>query len=316
MLVELNGKRVNLPDFFLIGAGKSGTTSLAKYISQHPQIYIPEEKELHYFLFAENPPIYYDRHIMGPVLIYNLEDYLTYFQNAKAKICGDCSVSYMYSEGYKQVIKNIKRIYPNQSWMKLKFIAILRNPIERAFSQYITRLVDEEDKPFVKACFSWEERKRKGWSIAYDYLGFSFYYKPIKAYIEEFGKENVKIYLYEDLKGKPKWVIKDIFEFLGVDSSFTPQNLGKHYNVSAVPKSKAHDLFYKLFVKYNPIKYPLKAILSENIKDNLRKNVRKVFMKKPQLTKEEREMLKPIFREDILKLQDLIGRDLSHWLEE
>ena len=317
MLVKFRERFIKLPDFFIIGAGKSGTTSLAKYIAQHPQIYVPEVKELHFFLFANNPPDYYSGHVLGPVLIYSLDDYISYFKDAEDKLSCDCSVTYMYRDGFKQVIKNIKKFYTNGKWKELKFIVILRDPIERAFSQYITRLCDGEDEPFVKACFSWGDRKRKGWSIAYDYLGFSFYYEPLKAYIHEFGRDNIRIYLYEDLKERPLWLVKDIFQFLGVDPEFVPRNVDKYYNISLVPKSKIHGLSYEVFVVHNPLKYPLKYILPVTAQDRIRYIIKKLFMRRrPVLAKEDRERLKPIFREDILKLHNLIGRNLSHWMEK
>jgi len=316
MFVKINGKEVKLPDFFIIGAAKSGTTSLAKYLAEHPQIYIPSQKEFHFFLFANQKPSYYNNHILGPVLIYKLEDYLSFFKNTNDNIIlGDCSVTYMYLYGYRTVIKNIKKYYPQNKLTNLKFISILRNPIDRAFSQYCTRLLNEENKPFIEACYIWEERKKRGWSIAYDYLGFSFYYEPLKAYMDEFGKKNVKIYLYEDLKEKPLELIRDVFIFLGVDLNFVPLNIGKKYNVSKIPKSTFHKIFYDLTIRYNPIKPIAKKIFPENTKEKIKEISIKIFFKKPQLTFEIREKLKEVFKEDILKLQELIGRDLSHWLK-
>lgn len=319
MKVEIaNNKVILLPDFFLIGAGKSGTTSLAKYLSEHPEIYIPKEKELHFFLFAENPPFYYKNHILGPVLITDFSKYLSFFnldcEENDLKI-GDCSVTYMYSRAYRRVIKNIKKYYPQEKWKNLKFIVILRDPVERAFSQYITRLFDKENKPFLEACFEWQKREKEGWSIAYDYLGFSFYYEPLKGYINAFGKENVKIYLYEDLKERPVWLVKEIFSFLNVNIKFLPQSLGKAYNISGVPKEGVYKIIYNLGIYYNPFKFFIKQFFPENFKIKIRKIVRKIFYYKPQLPIEARKKLIGIFKDDILKLQELINRDLTHWLK-
>jgi len=99
-------------------------------------------------------------------------------------------------------------------------------------------------------------------------------------------------YLYEDLKERPLWLLRDIFEFLEVDPDFVPPNLGVSYNVSGLPKSTLHKALYDIAVRYNPIKPVLKKILPEKTRHRMINN----------------------FREDILKLQDLIDRDLSHWL--
>ena len=308
----IDGK--NFPDFFIPGAPKSGTTSLYYYLKSHPEIFMPYRKEPWFFCFyPKGEPWKYPK--LEPKPILDINEYLQLFSNSEGfKKRGEASVYYL--PYYKTTIENIRRFYGKKR-KSLKFIIILRNPIDRAYSHYLMlKSKGVENLSFKKAIIEIKNRLNNNWAIDYDYIYVGKYYNPVKAYIEEFGRDNIKVYLYEDLKEKPEWVIRDIFEFLGVDSNFLPRNLGKHYNVSAVPRSKTHDLLYKLLVKYNPLKYPLKAILSENIKDNLRKNVRKVFMKKPKLTKEEEEILKPIFREDILKLQDLIQRDLSHWLED
>lgn len=300
-----------LPDFLIVGAAKSGTSSLANYLNSHPQIFIPEEKELHFFLFANDPPIYLKNHILGPVLIWKFEDYIKFFQSAKEEVLGEASVTYLYSRAYNTVIKNIKKYHPN--WQNLKIIIILRNPIDRAFSQYTTRLLNSESEPFSKAVQLWEERRKRNWSIAYDYLGFSYYFEPVKAYLDNF--ENTNVYLFEDLKERPLWLIKDLFEFLGVDSSFVPPNLGKKYNVSGVPKSKFHEFFYNAAIKYNPFKPIVKPLLTEHTKERITNKVKKYVLTKPQIDMETREYLKNIFRDDILKLQALIKRDLSHWLK-
>ena len=316
-IVGLSNKIIYLPDFFLIGAGKSGTTSLAKYLSEHPQIYIPKEKELHFFLFAEETPLYYNEHMLGPVLVNNWENYISFFNsiNKNNVKLGDCSVTYMYSKGYKKVIRNIKKYYSKDDWKKLKFIAILRNPIERAFSQYVTRLYNKENKPFLIACFEWRKREKEGWSIAYDYLGFSFYYEPLKGYVDTFGKENVRVYLYEDLKERPRWLLQDIFEFLEVNPGLIPRNISIAYNISGIPKSSFHKVTYNIVLRYNPLKLFAKKLLSERTRSKVINMIRKQFFTKPQMLPDTREKLKEIFREDILKLQELIGRDLSHWLK-
>lgn len=305
--------RERLPDFLIVGAGKSGTTSLANYLSEHPEVFIPDVKELHFFAFANEPPNFSTPHILGPVVITTLSEYLNFFSSAPINaVLGEASVSYLYQGLYKKVISNIKKYHPR--WKEIRIIIILREPVERAFSQYVTRLNDLERLPFKEAVWAWQEREKKGWTIAYDYLGLSFYYEPVKAYIDTF--DHVKVYLYEDLKERPLWLVKDIFKFLEVDSNFIPQNLGKKYNVSFTKKSDLHHMLYKLYctgIKYNPLKPVMKRI-SEETKEKIHMWIKKQLFAKPQLDKEVRESLKEVFREDILKLQDLIKRDLSHWL--
>ncbi len=306
--------RQRLPDFLIVGAAKSGTTSLANYLSAHPNIFIPDVKELHFFAFANEPPKFTTPHILGPVLITSLSEYLSFFSSAPTDvILGEASVTYLYQKLYEKVILNIKRYIPR--WKELKIIIILRDPVERAFSQYVTRLNDLEELPFNEAVWAWKDRERKGWSIAYDYLGLSFYYEPVKAYLENF--DYVKVYLYEDLKERPLWLIEDILKFLGVNNSFVPQNIKKRYNISFVKKSELHHILYRFYcagIKYNPLK-PIMKKIPEEIKEKIHSWVIRQVFTKPQLASSVRDPLKEVFREDILKLQDLIKRDLSHWLK-
>jgi len=317
MILQFGNKKIKLPDFFIVGAGKSGTTSLAKYLSEHPQIFIPKVKELHFFAFANEKPSYYKEHILGPVLITDINEYCKYFDKVKQEVVlGEASVTYLYYDLVDNVIKNINTYYGEKK-QDLKIIIILRDPVERAFSQYKTRLLQKETLPFVEACKKWEERKKNNWSIAYDYLGFSFYYNSIKKYIEAFGRDKLKIYLFEDLKEKPIELLKDIFRFLGVDENFIPKNVGKVYNKSYSPKNIL--LQKKIFLNPSIIKM-LDTITPKCMKSNYKSFIDLLLDKnrrdeKMELTREVRRELLKIFKEDILKLQDLIGRDLSHWLK-
>jgi len=101
----------------------------------------------------------------------------------------------------------------------------------------------------------------------------------------------------------------------GVANSLVPPNLGKKYNISGVPKSKSHEIIYNVTIKYNPFKLIIKQLLPEYIQEEVKNKIRKSIFTKPQMDIETKEYLKNVYKEDILKLQELIGRDLSHWLK-
>ena len=101
----------------------------------------------------------------------------------------------------------------------------------------------------------------------------------------------------------------------GVANSLVPPNLGKKYNISGVPKSKSHKIIYNVTIKYNPFKLIIKQLLPEYIQEEVKNKIRKSIFTKPQMDIETKEYLKNVYKEDILKLQELIGRDLSHWLK-
>lgn len=314
MFVKINDSEVKLPDFFIVGAAKSGTTSLAKYLSEHPQIYISYIKEPQFFAFYGME--YHNNKPQPFFYIKNLKDYIFLFQkSSENQILGEASTWYSINQTVDRTIENMQKIY-GKHIDKLKFIFIIRNPIERIFSVYIMYVnMGLENLPFEEAIFLGKERIKKGYRLELNYIENMLISYSVQKYLNLFGQEQVKIYLYEDLKERPRWLLRDIFEFLGVDPNFIPPNLGIAYNVSGIPKSYFHQVFYNLTVRYNPLKPLIKKVLPEQIQGVVLKKLRKIFYTKPQMSPEIREKLKEIFKEDILKLQGLIGRDLSHWLK-
>ena len=243
-------------------------------------------------------------------LIKNYADYIKLFEQVKKeKAIGEASADYLYF--YKNTILEIKRYLKNP-----KIIIILRNPVDRAFSAY-THLVrdNREFLSFEEGLKKEEERKNNNWEFIWYYKEVGLYYNQVKAYLENF--DNVKIYLYDDLKKDRLGLVQDIYGFLEVDDSFVPENLNEKYNVSGVPKNKLiHNFFYQDNIIKTIIKPIAKAILPDRKKRQ--KIINKIIQKnlqKPEMKPETREYLKNYFRKDILKLQDLIDRDLSHWLK-
>ena len=121
-----------------------------------------------------------------------------------------------------------------------------------------------------------------------------------------FDRQQIAIYLYEDLTKSPIKLLQDIFRFLEVDDSFTPE-LNIHPNKSGVPRNK---LLHQLLMKPNPIKSLFKPLFPAS----MRQKIQHQNLAKPQMNSETRAKLSKLFREDILACQDLIQRDLSSWL--
>lgn len=303
--------KYHVPNFFIVGAAKSGTTSLYHYLKQHPEIYMSPIKEPKYFSssinrFPHRGPSDIE---VDKTVIKSRGDYLRLFSSASVeKWLGDASADYLYF--YEHVAPLIKRTSP-----EAKIIAILRNPIERAFSAYC-HLVKEgrETLSFEEAIGVEEERKRKNYEFIWFYKGVGFYYSQVEAYLNAFGEKNLKIYLYDDFKQNPYKIIKDIFRFLEVDESFVPDINIKH-NVSEVAKNKSLQEF--LLGYDHPLKKLFRPVLLGTIgKENTERLVN--YFKNKNLMKmkpKTRRYLAEIYREDILMLQNLVKRDLSDWLE-
>jgi hypothetical protein len=300
-----------LPNFFIVGAAKSGTTSLYNYLIQHPDIYLSPLKEPKYLSSSANKfphkgpgDIYVDN-----MVIKTWDEYLQLFAGVRNEKCiGEASADYLYF--YKCVIPLIKIINA-----EAKIIIILRNPIERAFSAYKHLVRDgREMLSFEKALDIEEQRKKENYEFIWFYKDVGFYYNQVKAYLEAFGITRVRVYLFDDFSKKPFDIINDIFKFLEVNKDFIP-DMSPKYNVSEVPRIK---FLQRFLMNYNhPIKKLSRPILLKTIgKENTERLVN-YFKKKNKkiINPKTREYLAQLYRDDILKLQDLIKRDLSKWLK-
>jgi len=301
-----------LPNFLIVGAQKSGTTSLYIYLKEHPEVFMPERlKEPRFFVapifkkIDRNQPLWIS--FMNNTM-FELHDYLKLFEKIqKEKAIGESTTAYLYY--YKVAIELIKEYLGD-----IKIIISLRNPIDRAFSAYLhLRRENFENISFEEALKKENTRKGLNWVPIYYFTSIGFYYHQVKAYLDNF--DQVKIVLFDDLKKDTLGLVKDIYKFLGVNPSFTP-DVSVRYNVTGIPKNK---FIHKFLKESNILKSIIKPVVKTIIpQGERRKIIEKIKMKnlqKPQMKPETRKYLKNLYREDILKLQDLIKRDLSSWLE-
>jgi len=297
-----------MPNFLVIGAAKAGTTSLFTYLKQHPQVFVPALKEPRFFALEGQVPNY-----KGPVKIANkkavnnIDDYRTLFQEAgQSKAIGEASTIYLYED---KTASRIKSYVPD-----CKLIAILRNPIDRAFSSYSHLVRDGfENLSFEAALNEEEKRIQDNWPPLWHYNRRGFYYLQVKRYLDIFDASQFKIYLYEDLLHRPEWLISDIYQFLGVDDSFRP-DLASKENISGTPKNK---FVSKILTGKNPIKTASRLLLPKATRGKLYKAVKqKNLGKKQSINPHTRQRLISLFRDDINLLSELIQRDLSDWLTD
>lgn len=273
-----------LPNFFIAGAPKSGTTSLYHYLDQHPEIYMSPIKEPHYFApeirmerFSERVRAraepdaralraYLDgpmreKRFGGPVTEW--PDYLKLFARANGqKAIGEASVCYLWSES---AAENIRRTIP-----AARIIVVLRNPVEMAFSMYAQNL-----RSGVLTC-TFHEAIEMGLAqrggpidLMHPFLDLGLYCEQIRRILKQFPRERVRIYWYEEYQAAPARMLADIFGFLGVDEGFRPDMSRRH----------------------------LEAGLPDVV-----------------LGAADRARLTEFYREDIEKLADLVERDLAGWL--
>ncbi|MDJ0660794.1 MAG: sulfotransferase [Crocosphaera sp.] len=298
-----------MPNFLVIGAPKAGTTSLYKYLEQHPQIYMSPVKEPSFFALEGK-----DLDVLpsGNHSVTVLEKYQLLFQGVTEEIAiGEASTTYLYSP---KAAERIKYYTPD-----VKLIAILRNPVDRAFSNYKMIM---RDQPLSLQSFSKEiedeepnlviRRQEKKRPIT-PYIGGGFYYKLLKRYFDEFDNSQIKIYLYEEFTQNTVQVMQDIFDFLNIDDTFLP-DVSQKYNVSQKSRENKAEIPSPLLSTSNTINF-IKQLLSwGNMQDSPNDMDIHSSFNKIELSPELRKKLIEIYREDIEKLQHFLNKDLSSWL--
>jgi hypothetical protein len=320
MNVTVESRRVNLPDFFIVGAAKSATTSLHTYLKQHPNIFLPERKELYFLAFGGETPCFKladgtPREKVGV----NREEYFKIYRNTpEACLAGDTSSWYLYY--YKEVIRNIQELYGTQAG-KIKIIMVLRNPVDRAWSHYsMHRGMGIIDLPFPEAAApgsgSFRERitgPDAGYFPGYDYIGFGMYSRQVEAFLEAF--DQVKIFLYEDFSENSRAVIDEITRFLGLEP-LDRLKKEKRLNVSGAPRSGLAALVSRLVFRPYFLKKLFRSLLPAPLRYKIKMNISRFLFKKKYMSREDRRMLIDIYRRDIRLLEKTLNRDLGAWLNE
>jgi len=298
---------MTMPNFLIIGAMKAGTTALYAYLQQHPQVYMSPLKEPNFFAFEGERMDFrapQDQQGINRTSVTDVETYRALFKEVRSeKAIGEASHWYLYSP---RAPERIRHYIP-----EVKLIAVLRDPVERAYSEWLHFIRDGEEPvaDFARALQEEETRKRYNWAFGH-YASRGFYHGQLKRYFDAFDRGQIKIYLYEDLSTDPLGVLGDMFQFLEVDRAFLPRVPVKP-NVSGVPKNRA---LHALLTRPQRIKAFVKPHLPAGLL-RLASDVKNRNLVKPQLASETRRQMRDMYQEDVLRLQALIDRDLTKWLE-
>jgi len=286
-----------LPNFIIVGAPKAGTTSLYHYLSEHPQVFMSEPKEVNFFSRAEieDQGLYYQ-----DFKAKDLNDYEKLFEGGVGKkAIGEGSVSYLF---YPETPQKIKDILPD-----VKTIILLRDPLSRGYSHYLMDFrLGLVDLTYDEIAF--KKVKHKKMDLYYQqYVELGLYYEQVKRYFDIFGKNQVKIYLQEDLRNDPDSLIDNLYDYLEIDKTFTP-NTDQEHNAFSMPKN---GLIQKLYGSYM-----LRSTLSKIFPNKLKEMLLNTFFeraKKPELNPKTKEYLLSLYKPNIEKLETLLDANLSGW---
>ena len=282
-----------LPDFFVIGTFKSGTTALSYLLRQHHRIFLhPVVKETNFFA----PDVR-----LG-FRIGDRADYEDLFRSAAPdQKIGEICPSYLYSQVAAGLIR---RTVPDA-----KLIAVLRDPAERAFSDFMMHVRDGRRRP--EDLRPQIEREMRGTLLPGDrpVLAQGLYASQLSRFWALFPRSNMKMILHTDLKNGALNTLNDLFDFIGVER-LGQIEVDEIYNVSGVPRSRT---FQYLINRVRRKRRVFKSIMPEGLRKRAMRIANKNLRKVP-MSSELRSLLVSYYRADILALQNEIDRDLSAWL--
>ncbi len=298
------------PNLFIVGQPKSGTTALHQFLGQHPEIYMSSIKEPHFFcadFHLESDRAY------GKQRFYDFRNesaYLQLFSKAKnVKIAGESSTNYLYSQVAAEKIHNFN---PDA-----KIIIILREPAKFLYSlhSHYVKFTEENEPDFLTALALETERQQEKslssrvTSPSYVYYSQRVqYYQQVKRYCDRFSPNQIKVIIFEEFQSENERIFREILEFLGVDSNFTPEyaavNTNKEVKFKAINNLVNHPFAKSIS----------KNLLSQEFNDFVRDKIveRLLWNQAPKATMPDpiKVQLMQQYKPEVIQISKLLGIDL------
>ena len=289
-----------LPNFLVIGAAKSGTTSLHWYLTEHPAVFMTSVKDPAYFAYGVdadgrllwgNP----DLHIFP---IKSLSEYERLFAEAgNAAAVGEASTTYLECP---QSAARIRELIPGA-----RILCSLRHPVDRAYSDYLMYLRSRgrrfDPARELTATSVWA-RPDSHW------MRVGRYHEQLSRYYDAFPRDQICVLLFDDLNRDPQRFVRDTYQFLKVDPEFVP-DIETPHAAGGIPASL---MLEGLFARGT--RSVIKPWVPTRAANWLRKLRGRSMRQAPRLPADLKKELTGHFRDDITKTSELIGRSLQHWL--
>ncbi len=296
-----------LPNFLVIGAGRSGTTSLHYYLDQHPDVFVPRVKSPSHFYCrglrpSDDPRI---RLVTRNFFVPDPADYEALFDGAKGrKAIGEVSPVYLAS---LNVAPRIAARLPG-----VRLIAILRNPVDRVHARFVARLRDGlERRPDLAQVIRDDLKQpliREDGSGTYLAAGFCSHI--LQSYFDRFDRDMIRVHLFDDFRTDPAGVMADIFGFLQVDPSFALDTRARHNASGGLIRNP---LLREIWTRSALLRARAQPYLPGRFRRTVSSAIKRDLVAEP-LERKLRQELIDIYREEVERLQDMLNRDLSHWL--
>jgi hypothetical protein len=278
------------PNFFIVGAPKSGTTSLYEYLKQIPEFFFPSIKEPNFFSVNLNQELLLTKPIRQK------EKYLSLYQNARnEKFLGDASPTYLWDPDAARLISEKS---PNA-----KIIILLRNPVSRAFSHYLFLV------SFGAEILDFEAAIKNSLSFKDDYRGRIIeggrYEKQIKNYLKFFKRDQIHFIIFEEFITNTEDSLRDTLKFLDIDYDLEKINFAKSFNEFSVPRNEL-----SLTIMQNDF---LRKLVKNFVPGDYHPHLQKIFDKsaeKPIMKENLKKELRELYRDDISYVEKLLERNL------
>ena len=303
---RMEGRAGKLPDFLILGAAKCGTTALFGALSRHPRVYAAPVKEPFFLAYVDDPPDFPglggDR--LSRRVISDYHAYEALFADCPpGAVAGEATAEYLYSPTAPAAAS---AFVP-----KARLVAILRHPVERAYSQYL-HMRHEGLEPLTSFEAAWGEedaRIAKGWPPVWHYRARGFYGEQLRRWLDAFPREQLLIELYDDWLHHPEATLARICEHLGIEPNALPV---KRENVSS--QQPRWPWLHHRMVEDNALRRFAARRLPLGIRDAITHTVGAVNLRTgPMLDPPLRARLAAEYSADLDLTEALCGRDLTAW---
>jgi hypothetical protein len=292
---------VTLPNFIVIGAAKAGTTALYWYLAEHPAIFMSPVKETNFFAYGldDNGQLLWGDPDVHRFPVKSLAEYEALFAKAgDAVAVGEASTMYLECP---QSAARIRDLLP-----ATRIICGLREPVDRAYSDYQMYLRNRgrrlEPARDLVATSPWA-RPDSRW------MQIGKYHHQLSRYFDVFPREQIHVFLFDELKRNPLGVVQELYRFVGVDPAFVPDFTTPH-NIGGMPTN----MLLERVLTNRTLKSAIEPWVPAVAANWLRRLRTRSMRQAPSLPAELKKQLKGQFRDDIASTSRLIGRSLEHWL--
>ena len=288
---------MNWPNFYIVGAAKCGTTSIWGYLGKHPDVFFPKVKEPSYFMSIAPPPELENEHCDG-----NFDFYQRLYQDSNGyKAVGDASTGYLRDAN---AARRIHEVCPHA-----RIVILLRDPVERAHSAFLMeKRVSDYSVSFLEWVQNYRPRDKceQVWGEDTN-IEQGMYYEQVKRYIDTFGRDQVGVYLFEELEKDSRRLTEEIARHIGVDPQLlNPEEFERVYNRARVPR------FAKLYKAIGPktrafLRY---RVLHHSVIERIGSSRLLFKFDKPLRNERAAKILQALYEPDLRRLEELLGRKL------